>query len=137
MSDNRATKNFQRLIQTYLERYATKDIGFAEKLKNDKKSIEECCDYIASQAQKMGVCGMSDMEVYGLAVHYYDEEVIDFKKVCYSVVSNEVLDLTEEEKKEEREKARKRFQDDCYEEYKAQKKKQNKKTETTSQLSLF
>jgi hypothetical protein len=40
MSDNRATKNFQRLIQAYLERYATKDIGFAEKLKNDKKSIE-------------------------------------------------------------------------------------------------
>ena len=52
------------------------------------KKIDECYDYIISQAKKRGdsvVC-MSDDEVFGLAVHYYDEDNIKVNKQSKSKV---------------------------------------------------
>ena len=135
----KGTKNFERLIKAYLDRFAEKDKIFADKYQNSKnKSIEDCCNFIASQVQKMNVVGLSDMEVYSLAVHYYEEENIDFNKVSFSVVSNQELELTEEEKEEERAKARQKFQDKCYNDYLAlQKKKSNTAQNNNVQMSLF
>lgn len=52
------------------------------KLDNPKKSIDGMWAYIVSQAKKKAInncaaCSVS--EVYGWAVHYYDEEVIEEK----------------------------------------------------------
>lgn len=50
------------------------------KLDNPKKSIDGMWNYIVSEAKKKAVknCAIiSDEEVFGLAVHYYDEEVIE------------------------------------------------------------
>lgn len=47
------------------------------KLDNPKKSIDGMWNYIVSEAKKQAVknCAIiSDEEVFGLAVHYYDEE---------------------------------------------------------------
>lgn len=47
------------------------------KLDNPKKSIDGMWNYIVSEAKKKAVknCAIiSDEEVFGLAVHYYDEE---------------------------------------------------------------
>lgn len=48
-----------------------------EKLNNPNKSIDKMFSYIRNQAKKKGVNGcavISDTEVFGWAVHYYDEE---------------------------------------------------------------
>ena len=67
-----------------------------------------------------------------------EEENIDFNKVSFSVVSNQELELTEEEKEEERAKARQKFQDKCYNDYLAlQKKKSNTAQNNNGQMSLF
>lgn len=50
-----------------------------EKLNNPNKSIEKMFSYIRSQAKKKAVNGcavISDTEVFGWAVHYYDEEEV-------------------------------------------------------------
>lgn len=50
-----------------------------EKLNNPNKSIGKMFSYIRSQAKKKAVNGcavISDTEVFGWAVHYYDEEEV-------------------------------------------------------------
>jgi hypothetical protein len=66
-------------IKTYLDNFAATDAVFAAKYANPSKSLNGCLDYVTSQAQrralKQKVNGIyiSDQEVYGWAVHYYDE----------------------------------------------------------------
>lgn len=70
--------DFQEVIKQYLDGRAAQDEQFAVTYLKENKSIEECCKYIISEARKLGteVC-MSDDEVFGLAVHYYDEDNIE------------------------------------------------------------
>lgn len=61
-------------IKTYLDRRAAADPQFAQRYANPRKNTGECFRFILSEARKRGsaVC-MTDDEVFGLAVHYYDE----------------------------------------------------------------
>ncbi|MBS1321393.1 MAG: hypothetical protein HP046_16200 [Parabacteroides sp.] len=70
-------KEFKDIIQKYLEQRAAEDVLFAPKFSNPKKNIDKCCRYILGEARKRGnEVVMDDSEVYGLAVHYYDEDDI-------------------------------------------------------------
>ena len=67
-------KEFKDTIQKYLQERAVEDPLFAPKFTNPNKSIDECCRYIMGEARKRGTSVvMSDAEVFGMAVHYYDE----------------------------------------------------------------
>lgn len=71
-------------IKNYLDNRAKSDELFAAKYANPKKSIDECCKYITCEAYaraKNGCAVISDEEVYGWAVHYYDEDDITIRKV--------------------------------------------------------
>lgn len=93
---------FENAIKEYLDARAKEDVKFAEKYSNEKKSIEECCRFILGEMKKKaagGMYGATDAEVFGLAVHYYDEEDIKVEKnVSAEVVINR--ELTEDEKRE-------------------------------------
>lgn len=93
---------FENAIKEYLDARAKEDVKFAEKYSNGKKSIEECCRFILGEMRKKaksGMYGATDAEVFGLAVHYYDEGDIKVdKNVSAEVVINR--ELTEEEKQE-------------------------------------
>lgn len=70
-------------IKNYLDNRAKSDELFAAKYNNPKKSIQECCQYITGEAYARaegGTAVISDEEVYGMAVHYYDEENIEIRK---------------------------------------------------------
>ena len=55
--------------------------------------------------------GMSDDEVYSLACHFYDEDIIDIgKPINCGVVVNHRIELTEEEKAEARQRAISQYQ---------------------------
>ena len=60
------------LIKNHLDKKAKEDIVFAEKYNNCGKTIDDCFNYILSEARKRGssVC-MTDDEVFGLAVHFF------------------------------------------------------------------
>ena len=73
---------FKQVIQSYLEQRAKRDSLFATSSAKQSKNIDECCNYIIGEAKKRGdnAVFMSDDEVFGLAVHYYDEDNIKVSK---------------------------------------------------------
>lgn len=73
-------QSFKDAIKSYLDRRAEQDELFAKTYAKEGKTLDECCNYIIGKARKMAGRGnavvMTDDEVYGLAVHYYDEDVL-------------------------------------------------------------
>lgn len=138
----KTTDHFKNTIKSYLDKRAQEDPLFADKYANEKKNIDDCVTYILNTVQKTGCNGFTDDEVYGMAVHYYDEESVDIgKEISCRVAVNHTVELTEEEKKEARQKAIDQYQDDIRKkELERKQKKQEKKAEEVSeveQLSLF
>lgn len=70
---------FETAIKAYLDKRADEDALFAMTYVKPQKSIKECCEWIMEQVTKMNTkrekcLAVSDEEVYGMAVHYYDED---------------------------------------------------------------
>ena len=102
---------FEQTIKTYLEGRAQSDPQFAEKYANPKKSIEECCKYIIGWVKAQKREGFADDEIYGQAVHYYDEDNIKITEVQGAkVVVNHAIELSETEKREARETAKRQYE---------------------------
>jgi hypothetical protein len=82
---------FEEAIKNHLDELAKKDNLFAKTYAKPNKSIKECCNYIMAEAKKQAKSGQiacADEEVFGLAVHYYDEDDIKApEKVECKVVS--------------------------------------------------
>ena len=108
--NEQVSQAFKDAIKSHLDKMAQADDAFASKYGNPSKSIDECCDYIISQVKHSGRCGFADDEIFGMAVHYYDEENLgEWKKAgdC-KVVVNHSIELSEEEKESARKEAMER-----------------------------
>lgn len=75
--------SFETAIKNFLDNYVQGDCDptFIEKYNNPKKSISECCKYIMKEVEKARKSGekcvaVADEEVFGMAIHYYDEDDI-------------------------------------------------------------
>lgn len=84
----KGTEQFQQVISAHLELCALRDESFKTKLENPKKNIDDCIKYIISQVHKSGCNGFDDDEIYGMAMHYYDEAELEIKEVSATVVIN-------------------------------------------------
>lgn len=104
---NKGTRAFNETIKAYLEEKAETDALFAVKFANPSKSVDECVTYILNSVQKSGCCGFTDDEVFGMAIHYYEESEIEVGKPLTNcqVVVNHSVELTEEEKAQARQDA--------------------------------
>lgn len=90
---------FKAQIENHLKELATKDELFATTLKKENKNIDDCITYILNEVQKSGKMGFADDEIYGMAVHYYDEDDIQIgKKVSAKVVVNHSIDAPKPKK---------------------------------------
>ena len=137
----KGTEQFAQTIKSYLDKRAEQDELFAQSYNKPNKNIKECVNYILGEVQKSGCNGFADEEIYGMAVHYFDEDDLkDIEEVaCSRVVVNHTIELTEEEKQEAREKAIKRLEEETYQSMrKPAKKAQISENKTTiEQGSLF
>ncbi len=108
----RASDNFNETIKAFLETRAQEDELFRIKYEKVNRPIEEITAYILSEVYASGVCGMSDMEVFNLAIHAAEEENIEIKhrNVAAQVVVNHQVELSEEEKAECRRAALRQYQ---------------------------
>lgn len=116
----KGTEHFTRTIAEYLNQRAMTDPLFAPNLMKPNKNIEECITYILNEVQKSGCNGFDDDDellrawlekIFSMAVHYYDEDDIEVgKAISCQVAVNHVVELTEEEKAEARQKAIKQYQ---------------------------
>ena len=109
----------QEAIKAYLDKRAATDEQFAAVYAKPHKSIDECFRYILSEAQKRGnaVC-MTDEEVFGLAVHYYDEDDIKVRKTATEARAThsaqaQKVELTEEQKAVALKRAMELYEQEC------------------------
>ncbi len=109
----KGTEHFKEIIKNYLDSRAKEDELFRAKYETTTRTIDDVVNYIFNEVQKSGCCGFSDMEVFSMAVHAIDEPTLEIgKPLQCSVVVNHHIDLTEEEKAEQRAIALKRYQDE-------------------------
>lgn len=80
-------------VKEYLEERAKTDPLFAASYAKENKSLDECWDSIVAEARKRAIkqmCCMTSDEVFGLAVHYYDEDNIKITKAPAKVKTGTV-----------------------------------------------
>ena len=119
---------FKQAIKAYLDKRAAEDTLFAKTYAKANKNLDECCNYILQQVKKSGCCGFADEEIYNMAIHYYDEdEIKDVKPVSAKVVVNHVVELTEAEKAEAKEKAKADFEKEQLAKIKEEERKREEK----------
>ena len=108
----KGTDHFKRTIQMYLEQRAEEDTLFAKNYRNPAKNIDDCVTYILNYVQKSGCNGFTDGEIYGQAVHYYDENEIEVgKPIQCQVAENPTVDLTAAKKAHTQKPGLPRYQD--------------------------
>ena len=137
----KGTEHFKQTIKEYLDEKARTDKLFAASYAKESKNFDDCITFILNQVKASGCCGMTDDEVWSLAIHYYDEDNIDVgNPISCGVVVNHKVELTEEEKAEARREAIKRVENEAYAKMKQQREKALAKraaVEVKPQASLF
>lgn len=138
---SKGTEAFKNTIKSYLDKRAKEDELFAESYARPNKSIDECINFILQEVKKSGCNGFADDEIYGMAVHYYDEENLgNIKSVNCHVVVNHKVELTKEDKEQAYKQAVEKYQQDCFAKIKedaAKKVAKKKKADMPQQQSLF
>ena len=130
----KASEQFKATIKAYLDERASGDALFATAYAKPNKTIDECVNYILQQVQKQGYAGYTDDEVFGMAIHYYDEDTLtDIKPVNCRVVVNHVVELTEGEMAELRERAKEQYQLKCVHEEEAAARKRESEAKAKAQ----
>jgi len=72
----KGTEIFKKTISDYLQVRANSDDLFAKSFAKEGKTIDKCGIYILNKVKESGCNGFTDDEIYGMAVHYYDEDDI-------------------------------------------------------------
>lgn len=136
----KGTDNFKKAISDYLDSFETQDPLFAQRRREVNRSIDDIVKYIINEVYKSGNNGFDDAEIYGMAIHAAEEpDLLIGKDTNLSRVTiNHHVELTEEEKKEQRELALKRFQDEEYRKYQERnQRKTASKPQSETQPTLF
>lgn len=114
MNTMKGTQAFQDTIAQYLMARAENDPLVAVRLANPSKTMEQCCAYIIGEVKKSGCCGFTDDEIFGWAMHFWDEPEIEVSNIATNcqVVVNHTVELTEEEKEQARQDAINKLRDE-------------------------
>lgn len=135
-------------IKAYLDKMAKEDSLFAASYAKPNKSINECFDYIIGEVRKKGtMVYMSDEEVFGMAVHYYDENDIKVSKLpngeSVNATTHQALGLTEEEMQKIKKQAIEAYKKQCIDaetsaaKERAKKRREAKRNAHAQKLNFF
>ena len=104
-------------IKAHLDALAQKDPMFAAVYAKPGKNMDECFDYILGEVRKEGMAVYkSDQEVYGMAVHYYEEDDLKVSKIPKDErvrTAAPVAPLSEEEKAKIKQEAVEAYRQQC------------------------
>ena len=107
----KATEHFKQTIKAYLDERAENDELFAVSYAKENKNMDDCVTFILNQVKRSKCMGLTDEEVYSLAVHFFDEDDIEIgNSIACNVIVNHTVELTEEEKAKARQEALKEYQ---------------------------
>lgn len=143
---NKENNPVKNAIKAYLDKRAQEDTLFAASYAKENKSIDECFEYIIGEVRKKGnAVYMSDDEVFGMAVHYYDEDDIKIaplptgEKVATGNAEKPTSAISDKEKESIKAQAIKEYKQQLKEakEEKAKKREEAKRTTHAQELSIF
>lgn len=98
MSKISVSDPFRKVVLDELTRRAESDPLFAKTFGKPNKNIDDCISYVLNTVKKSGIAGFTDDEIFGMAVHYYDEDdLVPGEPLSCKVVVNHTIQLTEEE----------------------------------------
>ena len=107
----KATEHFRQTIKAYLDERAQNDELFAVSYAKENKNMDDCVTFILNQVKRSKCMGLTDEEVYSLAVHFFDEDDIEIgNSIACNVIVNHTVERTEEEKAKARQEALKEYQ---------------------------
>ena len=107
----KATEHFKQTIKAYLDERAQNDELFAVSYAKENKNMDDCVTFILNQVKSSKCMGLTDEEVYSLAVHFFDEDDIEIgNPIACNVIVNHTVELTEEEMAQARQDAFKEYQ---------------------------
>lgn len=107
----KATEHFKQTIKAYLDERAKNNELFAVSYAKENKNMDDCVTFILNQVKRSKCMGLTDEEVYSLAVHFFDEDDIEIgNSIACNVIVNHTVELTEEEKAKARQEALKEYQ---------------------------
>lgn len=90
----------KKALKQYLDDRAQSDALFAQSYAKEGKTIDDCANFVIGEVKKRASGGQyvaTDEEVFGLAVHYYDEDNVKVESSGgVQIVSN--YQLTDEDK---------------------------------------
>ena len=107
-------------IKAHLDALAQKDPLFAAVYAKPGKHMDECFAYILGEVSKEGMAVYkSEQEVYGMAVHYYEEDdlkeskISNGERVRTAAPAEPVAPLSEEEKAKIKQEAVEAYRQQC------------------------
>lgn len=107
----KATEHFKQTIKAYLDERAQNDELFAVSYAKENKNMDDCVTFILNQVKRGKCMGLTDEEVYFLAVHFFNEDDVEIgNSIACNVIVNHTVELTEEEKAQARQEAFKEYQ---------------------------
>lgn len=90
------------VVRNYMEERCASDPILAIKYADPNKSIEKAMNYVAHEVQKSGLTIMDSESVFGLILHYYDENLENIPDVnCKIAVAKELNDTEKAEAKQQ------------------------------------
>jgi hypothetical protein len=103
----KGTENFKKTIENFITSASEKNDLLKLALAKEEKTIDGCINFILNEVHKSGINGWADEDVYELAVFYYIQDNIEESKPLeMDIVVNHRVELTAEEKEEQKEKAK-------------------------------
>ena len=137
---------FKKALKQYLDDRAQSDALFAQAYAKEGKTIDDCANFVIGEVKKRASGGQyvaTDEEVFGLAVHYYDEDNVKVESAGgVQIVSNYQLTDQDKAELEAEEKAKESYLREAEEKAKKalekkQEKERKKAAEQPAQPSLF
>lgn len=107
----KAEGDFEIALKKYLDTNITE--ALTEKINAGAKTLTQCANFIISEMRKKakGSCHVAtDEEVYGLAVHFFEEDAIQGSNVATGMVKSKPVDEPKHEAKPDKKKDMKDFQ---------------------------
>ena len=101
-NEMKSSNAVMEVVRNYMEERCASDPILAIKYANPAKSLEKALNFVAHEEQKSGLTNMDSDSVFGLILHYYDENLEDVPNVnCKIVVAKELTDSERAEAKEQ------------------------------------
>lgn len=114
-NENKGLSSLKEKVKERLDKEAAENPQFAERYAAEGKSLDECCSYLAGLAFQRAAGGnvsyIDPEELYGLAIHYYQEDEVEITEIPtgVGVDAAPAVELTPEQKAKAEEDALERY----------------------------